>query len=279
LDALNAAWGTAFWSQRYSSWEQVLPPRLAANFPNPTQQLDYRRFSSWVLQDYLRAEVEVLRSVTPDLPITSNFMVMANGVNGMDYAAWASEVDLVSNDHYLIAARTDSYAELCFSASLTRGIAGGQPWFLMEHSTSAVNWQPVNPPKAPGQLRRDSLTHVAYGSDAVSFFQWRASAAGAEKFHSALVPHAGGGSRLFRDVCSLGADLVAIAEVAGTQAIPSQVAIVFDWTSWWGSELDSHPSNLLRYRETALSWYRAFQDVGIAVDVQPLGADLARGSG
>ena len=275
LDVLNSAWGTAFWSQRYSAWDQILPPRLAANFPNPTQQLDYKRFSSWVLQDYLRAEVAVLRQVTPDLPVTTNFMVMDNDVNGMDYAAWAADVDLVSNDHYLIAARQDPYGELCFSANLTRGIAGGDPWFLMEHSTSAVNWQPVNPPKSSGQLRRDSLTHVAYGSDAVSFFQWRASAAGAEKFHSALVPHAGPDSRLFRDVCALGADLSALAEVAGTQAIPARVAVVFDWTSWWGSELDSHPSSLLRYRETALAWHGAFADLSIDVDVQPLDADLS----
>ncbi|MDX6221254.1 MAG: beta-galactosidase [Frankiales bacterium] len=275
LEALNLAWGTAFWSQRYSAWQQILPPRLAANFPNPTQQLDYKRFSSWAFQDYLRAEVHLLRSVTPDIPITTNFMVMGNGVNGMDYPAWAGEVDLVANDHYLIAARPDAYQELCFSANLTRGIAGGEPWFLMEHSTSAVNWQPVNPPKSPGQLRRDSLTHVAYGSDAVSFFQWRASAAGAEKFHSAMVPHAGADSQLFRDVCALGADVGALAEVLGTQAIPSQVAIVFDWTSWWASELDSHPSNLLRYREIALACHHAFQAVGIDVDVQPLGADLS----
>jgi beta-galactosidase len=275
LEALNAAWATAFWSQRYSSWEQILPPRLAASIPNPTQQLDFKRFSSWTLQDYLQAEVAILRELTPDIPITTNFMVMANNVDGMDYAAWAGDVDLVANDHYLIAAREDAYDDLCFSANLTSGIAGGDPWFLMEHSTSAVNWQPVNPPKPAGQLRRDSLTNVAYGSDAVSFFQWRASAAGAEKYHSAMVPHAGADSRIFRDVCSLGSELAALAEVVGTQAIPSRVAILFDWTSWWASELGSHPSTLLRYRETALAWHRAFSELGIGVDVQPLGADLS----
>ena len=56
IDALNDAWGTAFWSQRYSAWEQILPPRLAASHPNPTQQLDFKRFSSDALKDHLRAE-------------------------------------------------------------------------------------------------------------------------------------------------------------------------------------------------------------------------------
>ncbi|BEP13080.1 beta-galactosidase [Acidothermaceae bacterium B102] len=275
LDALNTAWGTAFWSQRYSAWDQILPPRSNTSFSNPTQVLDFYRFSSWVLQDYLREETAILREVSPGVPITTNFMVMADGPNGMDYAAWASDVDLVSNDHYLIGANTNAYEELCFSASQTRGIAGNEPWLLMEHSTSAVNWQPVNLAKVPGQLRRDSLTHVAYGSDAVSFFQWRASKAGAEKFHSAMVPHAGADSALFREVKALGADLVNLAEVVGTQAIPARVAVLYDWTSRWAVEQLSHPSTLLHYSQAAISWFEAFHQNGIAVDVQPLDADLA----
>ena len=100
------------------------------------------------------------------MPITTNFMVMGDA-KAMDYASWVEDVDVVSNDHYLTAARADASHELCFSANLVRGLAGSAPWFLMEHSTGAVNWQPVNPPKRAGQLRRDSLAHVAHGSDAV----------------------------------------------------------------------------------------------------------------
>ena len=77
LDALNRVWGTAFWSQRYGDWEQILPPRLAASHPNPTQQLDFKRFSSDALKEYLRAERDVLREITPEVPVTTNFMVRA----------------------------------------------------------------------------------------------------------------------------------------------------------------------------------------------------------
>ena len=34
----------------------MLPPRLTASNPNPTQQLDFKRFSSDVLKDHLRAD-------------------------------------------------------------------------------------------------------------------------------------------------------------------------------------------------------------------------------
>ncbi|MZD05202.1 beta-galactosidase [Streptomyces sp. SID5785] len=276
LDALNHAWGTHFWSQRYSDWDQILPPRLAASHPNPTQQLDFKRFSSDALRDHLAAERAVLREVTPDVPVTTNFMVMA-GTKGMDYADWAAsgEVDFVANDHYVVPGPQDR-DELSFSANLTSGIAGHRPWFLMEHSTSAVNWQPVNIAKRPGELARDSLLHVAHGADAVCFFQWRQSAAGAEKYHSAMVPHAGPDSDVFRSVVDLGHTLASLAPVAGSRRERARVAVLFDWDSWWAVEQDSHPSSLLGYHREALDWYAALQRLGIRADVVPAhGTELA----
>ncbi|MEU0675808.1 beta-galactosidase [Streptomyces sp. NPDC006172] len=274
LDALNHAWGTAFWSQRYSDWEQILPPRLAASHPNPTQQLDFKRFSSDALKDHLRAERDLLREITPDVPITTNFMVMG-GTKGMNYPDWADEIDFVSNDHYVHPGPQDR-DELSFSANLVSGIAGGRPWFLMEHSTSAVNWQHVNVAKRPGDLARDSLLHVAHGADAVCFFQWRQSAAGAEKYHSAMVPHAGPDSDLFRAVRDLGATLKSLAPVAGSERESAAVGILYDWESWWASEQDSHPTALLDYRREALDWYSALLALGVRADLVTTRADLSR---
>ncbi|WP_069772487.1 beta-galactosidase [Streptomyces sp. LUP30] len=274
LDALNHAWGTAFWSQRYSDWEQILPPRLAASHPNPTQQLDFKRFSSDALKDHLVAEREILREITPGVPVTTNFMVMG-GTKGMNYPDWAGEIDFVSNDHYVHPGPQDR-DELSFSANLVSGIASGRPWFLMEHSTSAVNWQPVNVAKRPGDLARDSLLHVAHGADAVCFFQWRQSAAGAEKYHSAMVPHAGADSDLFRAVADLGAKLKTLAPVAGSEREAAAVGILYDWESWWASEQDSHPSALLDYRQEALDWYSALLALGVRADLVTTRADLSR---
>nr|WP_296073152.1 beta-galactosidase [uncultured Actinoplanes sp.] len=273
IDALNEAWGTAFWSQRYATFDEILPPRLAATHPNPSQQLDFKRFSSDALKDYLRAERDVLRSLTPDVPITTNFMVMGE-TKGMDYADWAGEVDFVANDHYRLPGAQD-FDELSFSANLTGNLAGGRPWFLMEHSTSAVNWQPINVAKKPGEMARDALTHVAHGADAVCYFQWRQSKAGAEKYHSAMLPHAGTDSQVFRSVADLGARLRELAPVAGSGRTRAEVAIVFDWASWWAVEQDSHPSERLRYKQEALDWYSALLELGVRADVVPLETDLS----
>ncbi len=272
LDRLNDAWGTAFWSQRYTDFEEILPPRTAPAHANPTQQLDFQRFSSDALLSLFVAERDVLHELSPGVPVTTNFMVMTH-VRQMDYWKWAAEVDVVSNDHYLVAADPANHRELAFSSDLVRGLAGGRPWLLMEQSSSAVNWQPRNVAKRPGELLRASLQHVARGADAVLFFQWRASKAGAEKFHAALLPHAGTDTRVWREVVELSRTLDRIEEVAGSGAANS-VAILHDWEAWWASELDSHPSQDVTYLDRAHDLHRALGDRGVGVDFVGPGADL-----
>jgi beta-galactosidase len=270
---LNDAWGTAFWSQRYDDFAQVLPPRVAPTHANPTQQLDFLRFSSDQLLDNFVVERDVLHRISPGVPVTTNFMVMRQTME-MDYLRWGRELDVVSNDHYVIAGEEGSHRELAFSADLTRGTAGGRPWLLMEHSTSAVNWQPRNRAKKPGEMIRNSLSHVAHGADAVLFFQWRASRAGAEKFHSGLLPHAGTDTRQWREVVELSRLLDSVEEVSGSTA-RNEAAILFDYEAWWGCELDSHPSVDVRYRDRAEDLHRALSAQGVGVDVVHPSADLS----
>ena len=270
IDTLNTAWGTTFWSQRYNGFDEILPPRVAPTFINPTQQLDWARFSSDALNTYLQSERQILHAIGAT-PVTTNYM-LAGQTKGMDVARW--QVDFVSNDHYRMPSRANDADELSFSASLTSAVAGNHPWWLMEHSTSAVNWQSTNPAKKRGEMIRDSLTHVAHGADAVCFFQWRQSQVGAEKYHSSMVPHAGPTSRIFRQVIELGEHLQTLSEIKGSCKAPAQVAILWDWDSWVASELDGHPCHLDYFRE-ALEWYVALLNLGIRVDVVPPQNDLS----
>ncbi len=273
VERLNHAWGTAFWSQHYADFEEVLPPRAAPTFPNPTQQLDFARFSSDQLLANFVAERDLLHELSPGVPVTTNFMVM-KGVRDMDYWSWAREVDVVSNDHYPDASDPAARRELAFCSDLVRGLAGGGPWLLMEQSPSAVNWQPRNVAKRPGELLRNSLQHVGRGADAVLHFQWRASKAGAEKFHAGLVPHAGTETRLFREVVQQGEVLDAISEVAGSRTV-NDVALLFDWQSWWACELDSHPSVDVTYLDRAHALHRSVTEAGVGIDVVGPDSDLS----
>ncbi|WP_432561901.1 beta-galactosidase [Kineococcus sp. SYSU DK003] len=277
VEALNAAWATAFWSQHYTSFEQVQAPGSTSTFKNPTQVLDFARFSSDELLGQHLAEKEVLRRITPDVPVTTNFMI-GSQLNPLDYGRWALEQDVVSNDHYLIhGAYDDPRGELAYSADLTRGVADGQPWLLMEHSTSAVNWQPVNIAKPAGQMLQDSLSHVARGADGVCFFQWRQSAGGAEQWHSAMVPHAGEDSERFREVVELGALLDRLGELRGS-TVTHDVAILVDWQNAWAMGGETLPSDRVRHADLALRIHGVLRAAHLGADVVPVGAhpgDLA----
>jgi beta-galactosidase len=272
IDAVNEAWGTDFWSQRMTDFSQIIPPRNVGgegNFVNPTKLLDFKRFSSDALKDFYIAERNTILAVVPGKPVTTNFMV-SQGATILDYADWASEVSFVSNDHYFLPgpAHLD---ELLYSASFIDGLSGKKPWFVMEDSTSAVNWRPVNFRKRPGEMVRDSMANMAMGADALCFFQWRQSQAGAEKFHSAMVPHAGEDSEVFRNVCTLGESLSALADagIVGSRLAQSPVAIIYDIDSQWAVEHSAMPAQGRLQQTEPLEWFRAFLDMGVTPDMVP----------
>ncbi|MGW5650536.1 beta-galactosidase [Streptomyces humi] len=265
LARLNDAWGTTFWGQRYTEWTQIGAPSRTPTTGNPGQQLDFIRFSSDAMLANFTAERDILHHLSPGKPVTTNFMTAPSQNSRADYWKWGGEVDLVANDHYLISAADRNHIELAMAADLTRSVAGGAPWLLVEHSTGAVNWQPSNIAKRPGELGRNSLAHVARGSDGAMFFQWRASRYGAEKFHSSMLPHAGTDSRIWREVKQLGADLARLGELAGTRTV-ADVAMVWDWHSWWAQSLEWRPSEYHRADERTDAFYEAMYDRHLTVD-------------
>jgi beta-galactosidase len=270
LSRLNEAWGGAVWSQDYTSWDQVEPPRTAPTYANPAQQLDFARFSSGELLACYRAERAAVAVHGKHAPVTTNFMGLFRPV---DQFRWASEVDVVSVDSYPDPADAEAHLFSAMACDLTRSVGGGRPWVLMEQAPNAVNWRAVNVPKAPGQYRALSLQAVARGGDAVLSFQWRAAATGAEKFHSGMLPHTGTDSRTWREVVGLGADLTRLAPVAG-RPVPAEVAMLLDWESWWALEADSHPSRL-RLVELLGEFYRPLFEAGVNADFAHPESDLS----
>jgi beta-galactosidase len=273
LDEINRAWSTSFWSQRYSEMREVIPPRRTPYFPNPTMQLDFRRFSSDEMLALFTAERDIIRMFSPpDKPITTNFMRFFPNA---DYWNWAQAEDVVSDDWYPDLADGDSHIEGAAGADLMRSLGQGRPWLLMEQAVSAINWREVNPPKAHGAYRRWSLQQVARGADAVLHFQWRASIGGAEKWHSGMLPHAGPRTRTWHDVVSLGKELTELTDLVGART-HSDIAIVLDWQSWWALELDSRPSTKLSMINILRAWYQPLWQRGYSLDFAHPESDLSR---
>lgn len=272
LAALNEAWATSFWSQRYYSWEDVLPPRLTPAQHNPSQELDYQRFMSDSFLECYLIQARILREITPNVPITTNFM---GAFKPLDYFSWAPYLDVISNDSY--PPNTAPAWETALIDDLMRSLRGGQPYLLMEQSPSQVNWMAQNPQKRPGRMRMLSYQNVAHGADGILFFQWRQSKGGSEMYHSAVVTHEGNEhTRIFREVAQLGAELSRLSsEIVGAQT-PAQVALLVDWQNWWAVEYRPNPSDRLNYWEQIKTYYEPLHALNIAVDIVPPESDLSR---
>jgi beta-galactosidase len=261
IGELNRAWATAFWSQGYDSFDEVDAPRAMPSYPNPTQLLDWRRFGSDSLLALFTMERDILREIAPGVPITTNLMGFFAGA---DYWRWAPELDFISDDAYPDPADPDAYLALAAQRDLMRSLGGGRPWLLMEQSPSAVNWRERNLAKPAGMNRAHSLNAIARGADGVLHFQWRQARAGAEKFHSAMLPHSGEATRVHREARALGAELAGLTGLLG-ERVPARVAIVYDPESRWALDQQATPSRV-DHLDVALAWHAAFTRRGVAVD-------------
>jgi len=273
LDELNEQWWGGFWSQRYTSWSQVVPPFEHANHSWQGLVLDWRRFQSDQMLDFFRHEVAAIREFSPDVPVTTNLM---GTYGGLDYAGFADAMDVISWDSYPRVGGDP--ATIAFAHSLMRGLKGNAPWLLMEQTPSSTNWMEYATLKPPGLMRLWSWQAVGHGSNSAMYFQWRRSRGGPEKFHGAVVAHVGTESpRVFREVAALGEELERLSDaVVGTRAARARVGVIWDQENRWALELSEGPGRHKRYVETVEKHFRAIWRSHIPVDVVRMDADWSQ---
>lgn len=272
VEALNRTWATTVWSQGYRDFSEVQPPRAVPYHRNPSQVLDFRRFSSDELLSLYREQRDLVRRLdTGRRPVTTNFMGFFPLV---DYGSWAGAVDVVADDAYPDPADPRSLTDAALTQDLVRSLGGGAPWLLMESAASAVSWRPHNLTKSPARARLESLQAVAHGADGVCFFQWRQARSGPERFHSGLLPLAGPDTAVHRGARALGAELGRLGPVVGTRST-AEVALLWDWSSWWAATGEGLPTDRLDPLAALRAWHRPLWDARVAVDVVPPDADLS----
>jgi len=282
LDTLNHAYWNAFWSHTYSCFSQIEPPSPIGENAVHALNLDWWRFVTYQTIDFYRHEIAPLREITPDIPITTNFMsdmVTPYPFNGLDYAPFAKEVDMISWDAY--PAWHNDYesteflaSKLAFLNDYYRSLKN-QPFLILESAPSMVNWQPVNKAKRPGMHMLSSVANLAHGADSVMYFQWRKSRGSSEKFHGAVVDHDNSpNNRVTKEVQAVGEMLEKVSEIKGT-ATPAKVAILYDMeTQWILDDIQGFSRQSRKYPQTVHAHYKAFWDANIPVDVITKDKDL-----
>lgn len=272
LEEVNRRWYAAFWSHAFTDWDEIQTPTEHGDLSVPAMRLDYDRFQSDSCLACYRGEADILRSITPDVPITTNLM---GTFKPLDYFAWAKHLDVVSWDSY--PQRSDAVWVPALRHDLMRGLKDGKPFMLMEQTPDQTNWGERNSLKAPGVMRAQSYQAIMHGADTVMFFQWRRGQGGFEKFHGAFVDHSGSEeTRTFQECAALGAELRSLGDKLLGSTVPAQVAILFDWECWWAQEYSAGPTKDLRYIDQVEKWYAAVHSLNVPVELVNPTADLGR---
>jgi beta-galactosidase len=273
VDAMNKAWWTNFWSHRYDRFDEVEPIDSCVD----GLQLDWRRFTTWQLCDWVDFEAAPLRKITPNIPATTNLMGTFPHVN---YQQLAKHVDVICDDqypnfdvdspHFIRAA-----GHMAFRNDFLRGLQN-KPFFLMESTPSSQNWSPPAKLKRPNQHVLEMTQAIAHGADGTMYFQWRAGSGSCEKFHGAVLEHfSSPQARVFKNVQAIGERLNKILPLLGTMP-DARVAMIYDYESRWAANVSAGPQlDLQKYDDVCVDHHQPFWHRGIAVDVVSPQRDLS----
>jgi beta-galactosidase len=280
IGRLNQRLGLRHWGQVVSAWNEVPMPMYAPTHHNPALVLDWNRFCSDTIVQFVKMQADVLREITPNHPVTTNLRALRHRFDHFDLAEAIDFVSIESSG--AIKTRPSELAcEIDMLRSLkkknVRTPDGDSGFWVMEQKAGNVNWQEVNSIVRPGVLRMFTYQLISRGADAILFFRWRQPRYGSEKFHGAVVPHHfEGNRRVYNEIAQLGDELKLLAPaLKGTKVVP-EVCILYSHDNDWVLQQPNQPNKFFSLREHVQLIYNALHDRNILVDFARPSEDLSK---
>ncbi len=281
VQALNAAWGTVFWSQEYRHFEEIDPPVGTVTEANPSHRLDYHRFASNQVLHFNRLQADILREHSPSRDIVHNFMGF---FTAFDHYPVAQDLDMSTWDSYplgfldqgwfgdeekrrwLRAGHPDFAG---FHHDLYRGMGTGR-FAVMEQQPGPVNWAPHNPAPLPGMVRLWTWEAFAHGAELVSYFRWRQAPFAQEQMHAGLNLPDGKPDVATEEVRRVSEEIEKLP-LGPTSKAP--IALVFDYEAAWLLGIQPQGASF-DYLRLSFEFYEALREWGQDVDVVSATAPL-----
>jgi len=280
VERLNAQLGLRHWGQIVSAWNQVPMPMAAPTVHNPALVLDWSRFCSDTIVQFVRMQAEILRSITPDRPLTTNLRALRHRFDHFDLAGVLDFVSIEST-----AAIHSKPSEIACEIDMLRSLKkddiktpdGDNGFWVMEQKAGNVNWQEVNALVRPGVLRMFTYQLVSRGATAVLFFRWRQPRFGSEKFHGAVLPHNLEGSRrVFNEIAHIGEELKILAPALKDTKVVAEACILYSHDNEWVLQQPNPPNKYFSLRDHIQLIYNALHERNILVDFARPNEDLSK---
>jgi beta-galactosidase len=280
VERLNEMLGLTFWSQRVTRFEDVPMPQYAPTVHNPALIVDWMRFSSDTLLAYMRMQADLLRELTPGLPVTNNLRALWRAFDHFDMAELLDFVSLDSN-----ATIKSKSAELACEIDMMRSLKkqnvrtpdGDCGFWVIEQKAGNVNWQEINSLVRPGVVRLFTHQLISRGACGVLYFLWRQPRIGSEKFYGGVLSHDGSPeTRAYREIKQIGHEIKSLAPVLKNTRVVADVCILFSHDNDWNLRYTKQPNAAFLYREHIQLFYTALHDRNIPVDFARPTEDLSQ---
>lgn len=274
IEVLNETYGAAFWSQEYNSFDEIPLPEETITTHNPALRLDWERFRSRSIEDFLAFQVRLIKEIAPSARVTHDFP--GGGLDKhVDYSAAARPLDVVSYNNYPVWGGQKEPLpphEIAFGLDYIRGLKRQNFW-ITEAIMGAQGHDVIGYLPRPGQAKLWSYQAMARGCEALLYFRYRGAAKGAEQFCYGVLDADNRRGRKFREVQSFFRDIRQY-EAALTAPVRSRAAIVYDYDSLAAFRVQRQ-SILLDCHAEMKKLYKPFFDRNVPVDVIPAEADLS----
>jgi beta-galactosidase len=267
LDTLNQRWGTRFWSQWYTAWDQIDLPFATPSLHHPSLMLDFRRFISDSAGSYKSDQVEILRRYRPDDFITHNGLFKY-----IDYYDFARDLDIHSYSNYPTFMDEPRYPT---GAAMThlRGVNGRM--MIMEQLTGPAGQTYLLRTPRPGEMNLWAFQTIAHGAEGVVHFNWRTARGGVETYWYGVLDADSVPRARYREFQKEGKEIARIgAEVLGSRVL-SDVAVIRDYDAEWAFDHQFLVPEA-SYGTAFNALFRAASDARYNVDIVSTEADLSR---
>jgi beta-galactosidase len=260
LESLNRRWGTVFWSQTYSDWEQIDLPFRGGALHNPGLMLDYKRFISDSVEAYMQAQIDVLRRYRP------NDFVTQNGVfRNINYYKFSRNTDIHSAANYPVFSDNPQYPS---GATLTAHRSYLGRFLIMEQQTGAGGQTYLLPSPRPGEMRLWTFQAIAHGADGIIHFRWRSAQRGIEQYWQGVLDQDNVPRARYEEFKREGAEIF-------DAKVVSDIAVLRDFESQWAYEHQFFTSGF-RVPSVYTDFFRAASEQKYNLDFIPAEADFTR---
>jgi len=264
IDRLNRMWGTAFWSQEFADWHLIRAPRRTPGGSHPSLALDYERFLSATVREFVRAQRELVEQYCHGTKLfTTNTTGLVSDQIDLFSLAVPQDVASVVNRPAGSMAPDDAALQLDLTRSVRR-----KPFWILGQQAGAVSIRGHAAQPKPGQLRLWSYQAAARGAEMLLYAPWRTPAAGQQMHWDGILAPDGSTTRRYDELKQTVSELKALADVRTERLPNARVAMVLDYHSHWGLSADTMGAEL-DYLEQFRAWYGVFRRKGLAVDVIP----------